>query len=51
MTARDWPVICSSELLETAVQREARQIDETLFFETCGLPAASDTKAAGRRRR
>lgn len=44
-------MIMAGELLETAAQREARQIDETLFFETCGVPAASDTKAAIRRRR
>jgi hypothetical protein len=44
-------MIMAGELLETAAQREARQIDETLFFETCGVPAANDTKAAIRRRR
>jgi hypothetical protein len=27
------------------------QIDETLFFETCGVPTASETKAVIRRRR
>ena len=27
------------------------QIDETLFFQTCAVPAANETKAAIRRRR
>ncbi len=44
-------MIMAAELLEMAAQREARQIDETLFFETCAVPMASDTKAAIRRRR
>ena len=44
-------MIMAAELLETAAQREARQIDETLFFEICAMPAASDTKATTRRRR
>jgi type II secretory pathway predicted ATPase ExeA len=44
-------MIMAGELLETAAQREARQIDETLFFETCGVPTASETKAIIRRRR
>ena len=44
-------MIMAVELLETAAQREARQIDETLFFETCGVSAANEAKAAGRRRR
>jgi hypothetical protein len=44
-------MIMAGELLETAAQRDARQIDETLFFETCGVPAANETKAAIRRRR
>ena len=44
-------MIMAGELLETAAQREARQIDETLFFDTCGIPAANDTKAVSRRRR
>jgi hypothetical protein len=29
---------------------EQRQIDETLFLETCAVPAASETEAATRRR-
>ena len=41
----------AGELLEVAAQRDARQIDETLFFETCGVPTASQTRAAIRRRR
>ena len=44
-------MIMAGELLEAAAQRDARQIDETLFFETCAVPAASETKAAIRRRR
>jgi hypothetical protein len=44
-------MIMAGELLELAAQRDARQIDETLFFETCAAPAASETKAATRRRR
>ena len=44
-------MIMAGELLAAAAQRDARQIDETLFFETCGVPAASETKAAIRRRR
>ena len=44
-------MIMAAELLEAAAQREARQIDETLFFEVCAVPAASETKAAIRRRR
>jgi hypothetical protein len=44
-------MIMAGELLAAAAQREARQIDETLFFETCGVPAASETKVAIRRRR
>jgi type II secretory pathway predicted ATPase ExeA len=44
-------MIMAAELLEMAAQREARQIDETLFFETCAVPMASETKAAVRRRR
>ena len=44
-------MIMAGELLEAAARREARQIDETLFFEVCALPAASEAKAAIRRRR
>jgi general secretion pathway protein A len=44
-------MIMAGELLEVAAQREARQIDETLFFDTCGVPVAAETKAAIRRRR
>jgi type II secretory pathway predicted ATPase ExeA len=44
-------MIMADNLLQAAVQREARQIDETLFFEVCAMPAASQTKAATRRRR
>ena len=44
-------MIMASEVLETAAQRAARQIDETLFFQTCGIPAANEIKATIRRRR
>jgi type II secretory pathway predicted ATPase ExeA len=44
-------MIMAGELLETAAQREAHQIDETLFFDVCAVPATSETKAAIRRRR
>jgi general secretion pathway protein A len=44
-------MIMAGELLELAARREARQIDETLFFETCTVPVAAETKAAIRRRR
>jgi general secretion pathway protein A len=44
-------MILAAELLEAAAQREARQIDEALFFETCAVPDISQTKAAIRRRR
>jgi len=40
----------AGELLASAAQREARQIDEKLFLETCA-PQPSDTKAAAGRRR
>jgi type II secretory pathway predicted ATPase ExeA len=44
-------MIMAAELLEVAAQREARQIDEALFFEICAMPTASEAKATGRRRR
>jgi general secretion pathway protein A len=44
-------MIMAAELLEAAAQRDARQIDETLFFEVSAVPAASETKAVIRRRR
>ncbi len=44
-------MIMAAELLEAAAQREARQIDETLFFEASAVPATSETTAAIRRRR
>jgi general secretion pathway protein A len=40
----------AGELLAVAAQREARQIDEKLFLETCAAPLAAEPKAAGRRR-
>jgi general secretion pathway protein A len=44
-------MIMAGELLEVAAQREARQINETLFFENCVVLAVSETKTAIRRRR
>ena len=44
-------MIMAAELLEATAQREARRIDETLFFEICAVPATSEAKAATRRRR
>jgi len=44
-------MIMAADLLEAAAQHDARQIDETLFFQTCAVPAASETKPAIRRRR
>jgi len=44
-------MIMADELLAAAAQREARQIDETLFFEICAVLTANETKAAIRRRR
>ncbi len=44
-------MIMAAELLEAAAQRDARQIDETLFFEVSAVPATSEAKAAIRRRR
>jgi general secretion pathway protein A len=44
-------MIMAAELLEAAAQRDARQIDETLFFEVSAVPAAGETKAVIRRRR
>jgi type II secretory pathway predicted ATPase ExeA len=44
-------MIMAGELLEAAALRDARQIDETLFFEVCAVPATGETKAASRRRR
>ncbi|MGA8910169.1 MAG: ATP-binding protein, partial [Acidobacteriaceae bacterium] len=44
-------MIMADELLAAAAQRDARQIDETLFFEICAVSTANETKAAIRRRR
>jgi type II secretory pathway predicted ATPase ExeA len=41
----------ADELLAVAAHREARQIDEKLFLETCAAAPAAEPKAAGRRRR
>jgi type II secretory pathway predicted ATPase ExeA len=40
----------AGELLATAAQREAPQIDEQLFFDTFAVPAAAPVKVAARRR-
>ena len=40
----------AAELLAVAAQREARQIDEKLFLETCATPPVAEPKNAGRRR-
>jgi hypothetical protein len=40
----------ASELLAVAAKREARQIDEKLFLETCATPPVAEPKTAGRRR-
>ena len=40
----------SGELLALAAQREARQIDEQLFFETVAAPTPAQLKVVGRKR-
>jgi len=40
----------AGELLALAAQREARHIDEKLFFETFAAPAPAQAKVAARRR-
>jgi type II secretory pathway predicted ATPase ExeA len=44
-------MIMADELLAAAAHREARQIDESLFFETCAAATPGEAKAAIRRRR
>jgi general secretion pathway protein A len=44
-------MIMADELLAAASQREARQIDETLYFETYAATTVSKTKEAASRRR
>jgi type II secretory pathway predicted ATPase ExeA len=41
----------AGELLAVAAEREARQIDEKLFLETCAAPPVAETKVASGRRR
>jgi len=41
----------AGELLAVAAEREARQIDEKLFLETCATPPVAETKVASGRRR
>ena len=41
----------AGELLAAAAERDARQIDEKLFFETCAVSPAAETRAAAGRRR
>ena len=43
-------MIMADELLVAAAEREARQIDEKLFLETCATPPVAEPKTAGRRR-
>jgi type II secretory pathway predicted ATPase ExeA len=40
----------AGELLALAAQREARQIDEQLFFETVAVPSTAQAKVASRKR-
>ena len=42
-------MIMADELLAAAAQREARQIDQALFFETCAAPSVAKPAAARRR--
>ncbi|WP_408735598.1 ExeA family protein [Acidiphilium sp. 34-64-41] len=44
-------MIMAAELLDAAAHREARQIDETLFFETLAIPTPNTAKATTRQRR
>lgn len=44
-------MIMADELLATAAEREARQIDEALFFDACAITSGAETKGAARRRR
>ena len=44
------PTARGAELLAVAAEREARQIDEKLFLETCATPPVAEPKTAGRRR-
>ena len=41
----------AGELLAAAVEREAQQIDEKLFFEVCAIPPTAHTRTASARRR
>jgi general secretion pathway protein A len=41
----------AGELLAAAVEREARQIDEKLFFEVCAIPPTAHSRPASGRRR
>jgi len=41
----------AGELLAAAVEREAQQIDEKLFFEVCAIPPTAQPRAASGRRR
>jgi hypothetical protein len=42
--------LCRGGLEAGGGQREARQIDEKLFLETCATPPVAEPKTAGRRR-
>ena len=43
-------MMIAGELLDLAAQREARHIDEKLFFEMCAPPPAPEPKASRQRR-
>jgi len=44
-------MIMADDLLAAAAERDARQIDEKLYFETCAVSPAAETKAVTGRRR
>ena len=44
-------MIMADELLAAAAEREAPQIDETLFFQTCAIETATQSKAVANQRR
>ena len=44
-------MIMADELLAAAAERNARQIDEALFFDACAIASGPETKGAARRQR
>lgn len=44
-------MIMAGDLLAAPARREARLIDEALFFETCAVTAPNETRAVIRRSR